>query len=70
VGTEREVTERRVLLVAAVAAALVLGAAFLTSVLPIDVQRLIFHTPLLIAVLIGGTALVLWRVAARRSPGP
>jgi len=48
----------------------VLGAAILTSVLPTDAQRVIFHTPLLIVVLIGGTALVLWRIAARRPPEP
>jgi hypothetical protein len=28
----------------------------------------IFHTPLLIAVLILGTGFVLWRIAARRPP--
>ncbi|HSL97991.1 MAG TPA: hypothetical protein VK831_05420 [Candidatus Deferrimicrobiaceae bacterium] len=64
----RQVAGRRVLVVATVAVALVLGAAVLTSVMPTDVQRVIFHTPLLIAILIGGTALVLWRVAVRRSP--
>jgi len=62
-----EVAGRRVLAVAGVAVALVLGAAILTSVLPADLQRVIFHTPLLIGILLGGTALVLWRVAARRS---
>ena len=61
---------REVLVVAAVAVALVLGAAILTSVLPTDAQRFIFHTPLLIAVLIIGTGLVLWRIAARRPPDP
>lgn len=62
-----EVAGRRVLVVAGVAVALVLGAAIITSVLPADLQRVIFHTPLLIGILLGGTALVLWRVAARRS---
>lgn len=61
---------REVLLVAAVAVGLVLGAAILTSVLPTDAQRVIFHTPLLIAVLIGGTVIVLWRIATRRPPEP
>lgn len=61
---------REVLTVAAVAVAAVLGAAILTSVLPTDVQRMIFHTPVLIGVLIGGTALVLWRIATRRPPEP
>ncbi len=64
----RSVGWREVLVVGAVAVGVVLGAAILTSVLPTDAQRVIFHTPLLIAVLILGTALVLWRIAARRPP--
>ena len=56
---------REVLIVAAVAVAVVLGAAILTAVLPTDAQRVIFHTPLLIAVLIVGTGYVLWRIARR-----
>ena len=59
---------RQVLVVAAVAVAAVLGAAILTAVLPTDAQRVIFHTPLLIGVLILGTGLVLWRLAVRRPP--
>jgi len=61
---------RQVLIVAAVAVAVVLGAAILTAVLPTDAQRVIFHTPLLIAVLILGTGFVLWRIATRRPPEP
>jgi FtsH-binding integral membrane protein len=61
---------REVLIVAAVAVAVVLGAAILTSVLPMDAQRLIFHTPLAIVVLVAGTGLVLWRIAVRRPPQP
>lgn len=57
---------REVVLVGAIAVSVVLGAAFLTAVLPADAQRVIFHTPLLIGVLIVGTGLVLWRIAARR----
>lgn len=64
----RSVGWREVLIVAAVAVGVVLGAAILTSVLPTDLQRVIFHTPLLIGVLIGGTGLVLWRIATRRPP--
>ena len=64
----RAVGGRQVLFVAAVAVAVVLGAAILTAVLPTDAQRLIFHTPLLIGVLVVGTAFVLWRIATRRPP--
>lgn len=59
---------RDVLIVAAVAVGAVLGAAILTAVLPTDLQRLVFHTPLLIVVLVVGTGFVLWRIAARRPP--
>lgn len=61
---------RQVLVIAAVAVGVVLGAAILTSVLPTDAQRVIFHTPLLIAILVIGTGLVLWRIATRRPPEP
>jgi uncharacterized membrane protein len=64
------VGSRQVLVVAAIAVGVVLGAAILTALLPTDAQRVIFHTPLLIGVLIFGTGLVLWRIAARRPPEP
>ena len=67
-GRSRSVGWREVLIVGALAVGVVLGAAILTSVLPTDAQREIFHTPLLIAVLILGTGLDLWRIAARRPP--
>ena len=59
---------REVLVIGGAAVTVVLGAAILTSVLPTEVQRVIFHTPLLIAVLVLGTGLVLWRIASRRPP--
>ena len=59
---------RDVVIVAAVAVGAVLGAAILTSILPDGVQRFLFHEPVTIAVLIVGTAFVLWRVATRRPP--
>ena len=59
---------RQVLIAASVAVGVVLGAAILTAVLPTDAQRVVFHTPLLIGVLVVGTGLVLWRIAARRPP--
>ena len=36
---------REVIIVAAVAVAVVLGAAVLTSVLPTNLQEIVFHTP-------------------------
>jgi hypothetical protein len=56
---------REVLLVGALVVAVVLGAAALTSVLPDAFRQLVLRTPLTIVVLIGGTALVLWRLTRR-----
>ncbi len=53
---------RDVLLVAAVAVAVVLLAAGITALLPREGQAVVFHTPLLIMVLVLGTAYVLWRI--------
>lgn len=58
----RQAGLREVLLVAAAAVITVLVAAFATALLPQAGQEVVFHTPLLIAVLIGGTALVLFRI--------
>jgi hypothetical protein len=60
---------REVVLVAAAAVGVVLGAAILTSILPTGIQEFVFHTPLAIIVLIGGTGWLLWRIS-RRPPGP
>jgi hypothetical protein len=54
-----------VLLVGGLVVLVVLGAAALTGFLPIALQDVVFRTPLAIAVLIGGTALVLWRITRR-----
>jgi FtsH-binding integral membrane protein len=59
---------RQVLLVAAAAVVVVLGAAILTGLLPEELQRVVFHFPLTIIVLVAGTVIVLWRVATRRPP--
>lgn len=56
---------REVLLVAAAVVAAVLGLAALTGLLPPDLQRIVFHSPLAIVALVVGTVLVLWRVAGR-----
>jgi hypothetical protein len=58
---------REVLIVATVVVAAVLGAAVATSLLPTSLQQVVFQTPLAIAVLIGGTAWLLWRIARRPS---
>ncbi len=60
---------REVLLVAVAVVGVVLGLAIGTSLLPADAQRLVFRTPLLIGVLIVGTAIVLVRLV-RRPPDP
>jgi hypothetical protein len=63
---ERSVGLRDVLVLAAACVAVVLGAALVTSFLPADAQSVVFRTPLLIVVLIGGTAVALWRIARPR----
>jgi hypothetical protein len=62
-GVRRQPGWREVLLVAGAVVVIVLGAAILTSVLPTDLQGLVFHSPLLIVILIVGTAWLLWRIA-------
>lgn len=57
---------RQVGLVAIAVVGVVLGAAVLTSILPTPIQEAIFHGPVLIGVLIIGTAWMLWRVAHGR----
>lgn len=54
------------MVVAALVVLVVLGAAVATSLLPADVQRLIFHGPVMIVVLIVGTAWLLWRISRGR----
>ena len=72
VGSEQPVRApgwREVLVVAAVIVAIVLGLAVATSFLPADAQGIIFKTPLLIVVLIVGTAAVLVRLVQRPPEG-
>ena len=53
---------REALIVGAVTVAAVLALAALTFVLPQGAADLVFRTPLLIVILIVGTAGVLWRI--------
>ena len=61
-ASSRQPGVREVLLVAAIVVVAVLAAAALTAVLPRDAQAVVFHTPLLIGVLVLGTAVILWRI--------
>lgn len=64
---ERQPGIREVLLVAVAVVVTVLAAAGVTALLPSDGQAVVFHTPLLIVILVGGTAFILWRIL--RAPG-
>jgi hypothetical protein len=66
---DRTVGIREVLAVAGLMVAIVLGAAIATSILPKALQEVVFRTPLLIVVLIVGTAALLWGIARPRPPG-
>lgn len=66
---ERAIGLREVLVAAALSVVVVLGAAFATSLLPPAGQDIVFKTPLLIVVLLVGTAAALWRIARPRPPG-
>jgi uncharacterized membrane protein len=60
---------REVIVVAVAVVAVVLGAAIVTSVLPTPIQNAIFHGPVLIVVLVVGTAWLLWRISRGRPAG-
>lgn len=59
---------REVLLLGAAIVAVVLGLAFATSLLPPALQDVVFHTPVTIVVLVGGTVGLLAWIARRPSP--
>ena len=58
-----EVGPGRVLLVAAACVAVVAAAVALTVILPDEIEQVVYRTPLAIVVLVGVTAIVLWRIA-------
>ena len=62
----REVGPLQVALVAAACVAIVAVAVVLTILLPDDLEAVVYRTPLAIGVLIGVTALVLWRIARQQ----
>ena len=56
----------RALVVGGLAVDVVLVAASVTFLLPASLGDVVFRTPLLIAILIGGTAAVLWTITRPR----
>jgi FtsH-binding integral membrane protein len=65
---ERAIGLREVFLAAGVSVVVVLGAAAVTSLLPAEGQAIVFRTPLLIVILLIGTAAALWRISRPRPP--
>ena len=65
---DRALGLRDVVVTAALCVVVVLGAAIVTGLLPAEAQAVVFRTPLLIGVLIVGTAFALWRIARPRPP--
>ena len=53
-------------LVAAACVAVVAVAVVVTILLPDDLEAVVYRTPLAIGVLIGVTAVVLWRIARQQ----
>jgi FtsH-binding integral membrane protein len=66
---KRAIGLREVVGAAAVSVVVVMGAALITSLLPPEGQAIVFRTPLLILVLLVGTAAALWRISRPRPPG-
>ena len=63
----RQVGWREVLVVAAVAVAIILAIDVITTKVP-ALQDFVTRTPLVVIVLVAGTAWLLWRIASRRPP--
>jgi len=69
VAETRAVGWREVLIVAAVAVAAVLATQVLATLVP-PIGDLVRATPVIVIAMVAVTALVLWRIAARRPPEP
>lgn len=65
---ERRPGLREAILLGALAVVAVLLAAVITFLAPPSARDVVFRTPLLILVLIGGTGLVLWRITRPGRP--
>jgi hypothetical protein len=65
---ERRIGLREVVLVGALVVGVVAAAVVVTSVLPPEAQYIVLRTPLLILVLVLGTAGVLWRITRPDRP--
>lgn len=61
-ASDRSPGLREALLVGALTVVVVVAAAVVTFLLPADARDVVFRTPLLIVVLVLGTAFVLWRI--------
>jgi FtsH-binding integral membrane protein len=66
--SERRPGLREVLIVSGITLAVVALAVIVTAVLPSGGQYIVLRTPLLIVVLIAGTAGVLWRITRPGRP--
>jgi hypothetical protein len=66
---ERRPGLREVLLVGALVLGAVAVAVVVTSIMPPGAQYVVLRTPLLIVVLVLGTAGVLWRITRSDRPG-
>jgi len=66
--SERRPGLREVLIVSGITLAVVALAVIVTAVLPSSGQYIVLRTPLLIVVLIAGTAGVLWRITRPGRP--
>jgi 4-amino-4-deoxy-L-arabinose transferase-like glycosyltransferase len=61
-ASDRSPGLREALVIGGLAVIVVLLAASITFLLPPDIGAVVFRTPLLIVVLVVGTAIVLWRI--------